>query len=78
MRFRTHAKVASSLGSNDGILDTWINDTLVITEHIHPLYPADGQFASFFWGYIMGWANAGFAQKTFTWIDDFKITEGIM
>ncbi len=61
--------------NNDGAVEFWINGTLVISETALDIYPSGGVGNYWYYGYLMGWANGGFQDPTFTWIDDFKIMD---
>lgn len=74
LKIQFHLKTASS-SNNDGIIKMWIDDKLVLDSHDLPLYPSGGIDNFFRHGYIMGWANSGFAQTSYTYIDDFEISD---
>lgn len=74
VKFQFHIKTATS-SNNDGVIQMWINDKLVLDSHDLPLYPTGGVGNYLRNGYIMGWANSGFAQTSYTYIDDFIISD---
>jgi uncharacterized protein YjdB len=73
VQVRVHSKIASGSGINDGVLQLWKNGTLEIDEHALRLWSdgIDGQ-NYFQHGYLLGWANSGYAEDTAIYIDDVK------
>jgi hypothetical protein len=60
-------------GGVNGILRVWVNDVLAQECLNLPMYASGKNY----WtrGYLMGWANSGFASTTHTYIDDFTISD---
>lgn len=74
VKFQFHIKTATS-ANNDGVIQMWIDDKLVMDSQTVPLYPAGGVDNFLRNGYIMGWSNSGFDQTSYTYIDDFQISD---
>jgi hypothetical protein len=75
-KIKMRAKAASSRTSADGVMEFWVNDILVLAIRngkFHNAYdtPADAVLRN---GYLMGWANSGFTEKTIFFIDDVKFS----
>jgi hypothetical protein len=73
VRFRVRARVAT-FANNDGVLQLWADDRLVIDNQHLRLYPRGGFQNYLRHGYLMGWANTGFDHTTHVYIDDFTIS----
>jgi len=74
-----HFKVASGFGNEDGVAQLWVDGTLIANETSLDGWPKDadaeeGHLNIFTGGYIMGYMNSGFDQKTKTWIDEFEVS----
>lgn len=74
VKFQWHIKAATS-ANNDGVIQMWVDDQLVLSNTNLPLYPSGGVGNYFRNGYIMGWANSGFSQTSVTYIDDVTISD---
>ena len=77
-KIRFHVKAASSRTAEDGIVELFANDRLVMGHYkgrFHNAYtsPADAVLRN---GYLLGWANSGFAVRTVFFIDDVKFYQG--
>jgi hypothetical protein len=62
-----YAKVASGLNVKDGIIKVWVNRREVYSRSDvdnNTSSTAAGAFAGFGNGYLFGWANSGFTQRT--------------
>src|SRR5690606_21754621 len=68
--FRWHSKMASSSSSNDGVVEVWWNGTLVARDTSMDIYGSGRNYID--QGYLLGWANSGFASKTSIFIDDVR------
>lgn len=76
-----HAKYASS-SNDDGVYELWKTDwqgvkTKILDIHDGPFYATwpDGSIAKGFnQGYLLGWANSGFAEETKVYIDNIKFS----
>lgn len=74
-RITWHIKVATS-ANNDGIIDLWIDGHKVMEDHRADIFPVDAPADNYFQaGYLMGWANSGFDERSYTYIDDFVISD---
>jgi uncharacterized protein YjdB len=71
-QIRVHVKAASGLKTNDGVLELWANGSIVFRKNNGDLIGPSGN-RELHNGYLFGWANSGFTQKTVMNIDDFKI-----
>lgn len=72
VKFR--AKAATSRTASDGVATLWVNDQVIFTYSLgrfHNFNPAisDAVLRN---GYLMGWANSGFTEKTVFYVDDVK------
>lgn len=77
-KIKMYAKGASSQTAEDGIVRLTINDTLSFEYtkgrfHNKDLALTDSVLKQ---GYLLGWSNSGFAERTDFYIDDVKFTEG--
>jgi hypothetical protein len=72
VRFR--AKSASSGTSQDGVATLWINDVMVFTYSLGRFHNSDKSVTDAVLrnGYLMGWANSGFTERTVFYVDDVK------
>lgn len=72
VKFR--AKAASSVTSQDGVAALWINDVMVFNYTLGRFHNSNNTIADAVLrnGYLLGWANSGFAETTIFYIDDVK------
>jgi hypothetical protein len=70
-RIRYHIKAASRPGAQDGVFQFWWDDMLRISATNLPLY--DNGDNGFRRGYLMGYDNSGYNERTDFYIDDFKV-----
>ena len=73
-RIRFHFKLSSARLKSDGVYQMWANDSLLVNAQNQPFWnarsvPADASFRN---GYLLGWANSGFTDRTLLFIDDVK------
>jgi hypothetical protein len=71
---RLHMRGSSAYGISDGIYKYWVNGQLIESFINQPYYntkttPTDVMFRN---GYLLGWANSGYAEETVFNIDDVK------
>jgi hypothetical protein len=66
---KVHVKAASS-ANNDGVIQIWRDGVQIVSATNLPTYPSGGAGNYYNFGYLLGWANAGFAQATNVYIDD--------
>ena len=71
MLLRWHFKLASGPSATDGQVQLWVDGALKVNLQGKPFYGTTGNWFST--GYLMGWANASYAQDTDFFIDDFRI-----
>ena len=72
-RVRIHFRGASSPTTSDGRVEVWANDRLVKALD-WDFWPTKGSGpVRIDRGYLMGWANSGFSERTVFHIDDFKL-----
>jgi hypothetical protein len=71
-QIRVHVKAASALKTNDGMLEIWANGNIVYRKNNGDLIGPSGN-RELHNGYLLGWANSGFTEKTVINVDDFKI-----
>jgi hypothetical protein len=71
---RIHMKASTATNRNDGIIEMWANGAQLFRSADLPLYPSNGSSPAFQFGYLLGWANSGFAQATRIYIDDVQIS----
>lgn len=57
-----------------GIMQFWRNGRLLMNNTISNI-PEDMSRNFFSHGYLLGWANSGFSERTYIFIDDFKISD---
>lgn len=77
VRHRLRAKVASS-ANNDGIVQFWLNNTLVLSRTDLDIYAVNGGLGnnnSFRWGYIWGFRNSG-VQDSRVYVDNLTFSSG--
>lgn len=67
IRFVAHAKAATA-ADNDGVIELWEDGQKVISNTALPMYPNGGLGNYFRNGYLLGWANSGFAATTKVWL----------
>lgn len=75
LQIRIRAKTASA-ANNDGILQIWVDGTLLLSTTKMANYPGASGAKTFTEGYILGWANNGFAAGQVMYVDDFTISTG--
>lgn len=63
-------------GVNNGIIQIWLDGTLVVSRTQLASYAGTGGSNVFQSGYILGWANNGFAAGQFMYLDNFTISTG--
>ena len=73
-RIRFHFKLSSARLKNDGVYQMWANDSLLVNAQNQAFWntktiPTDASFRK---GYLLGWANSGFTERTLMYIDDVK------
>lgn len=73
-RIRFHVKAASSRTAEDGVARVYVDNNLIFqlnNARFHNAYdsPADAVLRN---GYLLGWANSGFAQETVFYVDNVK------
>jgi hypothetical protein len=73
-RIRFHFKLSSARLKADGVYQMWANDSLLVNAQNQTFWnakavPADASFRN---GYLLGWANSGFTDRTLLFIDDVK------
>jgi hypothetical protein len=73
-RIRFHVKAASSRTAENGEIDIWADDQLVFSYkngRFHNFYdtPVDAVLRN---GYILGWSNSGFTERTVFHVDNVK------
>jgi hypothetical protein len=71
--FKVHVKAATT-GQNNGVIEVWRDGAKLASSTNLPWYPTNGQASAFNYGYLLGWANSGFASETNVYIDDVRIT----
>ena len=74
MHLVAHVKVPTSSGSGDGVLQMWKDGTAVANFTNVTDYGGSGQ-NYIDEGYILGWANSGFAQHTVFQVDNFQVSD---
>ena len=79
MHFVYHVKMASKVGVNDGVVQTWLKKEGESSyRQIHNVtnanISASGATPGFNTGYFFGWSNAGFDEETSFYIDDVVIS----
>jgi len=77
VRFQVHVKLAT-VANNDGVMEMWVDGVKVIENTTFPIYPSGGIGNYLANGYFMGWSNSGFDETTFTYIDDFVISDSFI
>jgi hypothetical protein len=66
---------SATSANNDGVIEVWRDGTRVLNATTLDSYSIVGASGNDFdFGYIMGWANSGFADNTYMYIDDFGIS----
>ncbi len=73
LAIKIHIKVASA-ANNDGVIEIWRDGVLLFSATNLITYPTDKTGLGYDFGYLMGFANAGFDQDTDMYIDDFRIS----
>jgi hypothetical protein len=83
-RIRLHFKTASGPGMNDGVVELWAGDTLILQKldgdfwyparlangNPNPLF--DDATCTLHNGYLLGWSNSGFTELTELFVDDVQ------
>jgi hypothetical protein len=64
---------SSAWGVSDGIYRVWVNEVLVAQTVAGNMTAFNGTSPILREMYFPGWANAGFTDETFLWVDDFKL-----
>lgn len=72
VRFMMRVKAATA-ANNDGVIELWADGVKVVSNTTLPLYPTGGVGNYLRNGYLMGWANTGFDQTTYVYIDDVRL-----
>lgn len=68
-----HMKLATSAAAADGLTEVWKNGQKIVE---HRNIPNFNTTANHFSGlYLLGWANTGFDQDTYFYLDNFKISD---
>ncbi|KKK51692.1 hypothetical protein LCGC14_3112400 [marine sediment metagenome] len=75
IQFRVHVKVATS-ADNDGVIEMWADGVKQIENTDLAMYPDGGVGNYLGRGYFMGWANSGFTNTTYSYIDEVVISSG--
>jgi len=73
VKIKVRVKAASARTAADGIIELWRDDVMLSRASVLKMFPGDGA-GGYDFGYIMGWANSGFAQATDMYIDDVRIS----
>jgi hypothetical protein len=73
LKVQVHVRLAT-VANNDGVMEMWVDGVKTISNQRLPLYPAGGVGNYLRHGYLMGWANSGFAATGVTFIDDVIIS----
>jgi hypothetical protein len=80
VQIRLHARVADSQEASNGVIQAWVDGVLFSDLDDVPLAsegndPRTGEplVRYFRKGYLMGWANAGFDEETYVFIDDLRV-----
>jgi hypothetical protein len=72
LAIQIHVKAATAAGNN-GVIETWKNGTQVASCSALDIYPGSDAENGFDFGYLLGFANSGFASTTYLFIDNVKI-----
>jgi hypothetical protein len=72
VQLRFHVRV-SDAGQTNGVWRMWKNGLRMVNETQVPNASLDGTTRYFREGYLMGWSNSGFTQRTDIVLDDFKL-----
>jgi hypothetical protein len=73
MKIKVRVKASTARTAADGIIELYRDDVLMSRASVLKMYPGDGA-GGFDFGYLMGWANSGFAQASSMYIDDVRIS----
>lgn len=73
--FKIRVKTATS-ANNNGLMEVWRDGVLAFRASKMAIYPTGGVGNAFNVGYLLGWANSGFSQTTYVYVDDVKISAG--
>ena len=74
VQFNFKVSASSALGKSDGFIEIDLDGVKLLRTEGLPLYSVLGNAAGFEYGYLMGWANSGFQDQTYVYIDDVTIT----
>lgn len=75
VEFIVHIKTDDgTLTGGNGVLDMKLNGQWII-QNVVSMLPSDGTANHFQHGYLMGWANSGFDNTSYTYIDDVTISD---
>ncbi len=74
LKIQIRTKTATA-ANNDGAIQMWIDDVMVLNDTALPLYPSGGAGNYLRNGYLMGWMNSGFAETSSMYIDDVTIAD---
>jgi len=75
LQIRYHAKMATDSSSYDGAIDIWVDGvkySAVDNKGNPGLNIYDNSIPYWNTGYLLGWANSGFAQDTYVYVDDVE------
>lgn len=78
VEYIAHFKVASGWQQYDAVAELWVDGLQIHNHRNLNTWLIDGgaedaAFNIFNSGYVMGWANSGFDETSYTYIDDFKV-----
>jgi hypothetical protein len=73
LKIQVHVRLATA-ANNDGVIEMWVDGVKTISNQRLPIYPSGGVGNYLRHGYLMGWANSGFAATGVTFIDDVIIS----
>lgn len=62
--------------STPGMIRIYKNGSVFLTDNAVP-YRSDANGQNYRYGYLLGWANSGFAEDTYIWMDNAKFSQGI-
>ncbi len=79
VEYIAHFKIPSGWQQADGVAELWVDGLKVHNHHDLNTWliyggPEDAAYNVFNHGYIMGWANSGFEETSYTYIDDFTVS----
>jgi hypothetical protein len=73
-RIVMHFKVPTTLNTSDGVMEIWKNGELIISKRNLASNGTSG-LNYMDEAYILGWANSGFSQTTYMYVDNFVISD---